>query len=124
MPRLLSRSENRPEPAPIAAAAAAIGRAELVGMPTETVYGLGADATNPAAVRRIFEAKGRPATNPLIVHVADEAVARRYAAAWPAAAAELARRFWPGPLTIVVPKSAEIVSEVTAGRATVGLRSP
>jgi L-threonylcarbamoyladenylate synthase len=96
----------------------------LVAFPTETVYGLGADATNAAAVRRIFEAKGRPATNPVIVHVADEAVAKRYAGEWPEAAGKLARRFWPGPLTLVVPKSDAIVEEVTAGGETVGVRAP
>src|SRR5438094_697108 len=94
----------------------------LVAFPTETVYGLGADATNANAVRRIFQVKGRPATNPLIVHVADEAVARRYAAQWPDAAAALARQFWPGPLTLVVPRGLSIVPEVSAGLATVGLR--
>ncbi|HEV7298119.1 MAG TPA: L-threonylcarbamoyladenylate synthase [Tepidisphaeraceae bacterium] len=96
----------------------------LVAFPTETVYGLGADATNADAVRRIFTAKGRPATNPLIAHVADVDVARRYAAVWPDAAQRLAEALWPGPLSIVVPKSAVIVAEVSAGRATVGLRVP
>lgn len=96
----------------------------LVAFPTETVYGLGADATNPTAVRRIFTVKGRPDTNPLIVHVADQEVARRYARAWPRAAEEFARRFWPGPLTLVVPKSERIVPEATAGLPTVGLRAP
>ena len=96
----------------------------LVAFPTETVYGLGADATNPAAVRKIFDAKGRPATNPLIVHVADEAIARKYAAIWPETAARLAGRFWPGPLTLVVSKHPSIASEATAGRQTVGLRGP
>ena len=96
----------------------------LVAFPTETVYGLGADATNPAAVQRIFDAKGRPSTNPLIVHIADVAAARRYAAAWPKAAEELAERFWPGPLTLVLPKTPEIVPAVSAGLSTVGLRVP
>jgi L-threonylcarbamoyladenylate synthase len=96
----------------------------LVSFPTETVYGLGADATNPAAVRRIFAAKGRPATNPIIVHVADESAARRYAGNWPEAAARLARKFWPGPLTLVVPRSSVLAAEVSAGRDTVGLRAP
>ncbi len=96
----------------------------LVGIPTETVYGLAADATNSAAVRRIFAAKGRPGTNPLIVHVPDAAVARRYAANWPEAASRLAEAFWPGPLTIILPKAPAIVSEVTAGLGTVGLRVP
>lgn len=96
----------------------------LVAFPTETVYGLGADATSAAAVSRIFAAKGRPSTNPLIVHVADAHVAQRYAAAWPEAARELARRFWPGPLTLVLPKTAQIPAIVTAGLNTVALRVP
>jgi L-threonylcarbamoyladenylate synthase len=96
----------------------------LVAFPTETVYGLGADATNPGAVRRIFSAKGRPPTNPLIVHVADASVAQRYAATWPPRAEQLAQRFWPGPLTLVLPKAPSIVPEATAGRDTVGLRVP
>jgi len=96
----------------------------LVAFPTETVYGLGADATNPSGVQRIFEAKGRPSTNPLIVHVADEATARGYAATWPPSAARLAQKFWPGPLTLVVMKGRAIVSATTAGRDTVGLRAP
>lgn len=96
----------------------------LVAFPTETVYGLGADATNSAAVRRIFDAKGRPSTNPLIVHVADEKTARRYAAAWPSEASGLALRFWPGPLTLVLAKAPLIVPEATPGRYTVALRVP
>jgi L-threonylcarbamoyladenylate synthase len=96
----------------------------LVAFATETVYGLGADATNADAVRRIFDAKGRPSTNPLIVHVADIQIAKTFAAVWPESAEKLARRFWPGPLTLVLPKSPRIVSEVTAGRGTVGLRVP
>src|SRR4051812_39817342 len=84
----------------------------LVAFPTETVYGLGADATNADAVAKIFEAKGRPATNPLIVHVADVATAQRYATDWPPAASHLAERFWPGPLTLVLPKSPRIVPAV------------
>jgi len=96
----------------------------LVAFPTETVYGLGADATNPEAVRRIFAAKGRPPTNPLIAHVADIETAKRYAAEWSDAAQTLAAVWWPGPLTLVVRKAAAIVAEVTAGRDTVGLRVP
>jgi L-threonylcarbamoyladenylate synthase len=96
----------------------------LVAFPTETVYGLGADATNAQAVARIFAAKGRPATNPLIVHVADENAARRYAASWPAKAKKLAGLFWPGPLTLVVPRASCVAPAVGAGRDTVGLRSP
>src|SRR5690348_16189106 len=90
----------------------------LVAIPTETVYGLAADATNASAVKRIFEVKGRPSTNPLIVHVADAGVARRYARQWPQAAQALAGQFWPGPLTLVVPKTPEIVPQVTAGLET------
>jgi L-threonylcarbamoyladenylate synthase len=96
----------------------------LVAFATETVYGLGADATNSLAVKKIFTAKGRPSTNPLIVHVAQEQIARRFAAAWPETAVRLAARFWPGPLTLVLPKSPAIVTEVTAGGDTVGLRVP
>jgi L-threonylcarbamoyladenylate synthase len=110
---------------PIALRAAEILRSGgLVAFPTETVYGLGADATSAAAVRRIFAAKGRPPTNPLIVHVADAEVARKYATTWPESAQRLAGAFWPGPLTLVLPKSPEIVDDVTAGRGTVGLRVP
>src|SRR2546430_165641 len=105
-------------------AAAILRSGGLVAFPTETVYGLGADATDAAAVARIFDAKGRPGTNPLIVHVADAAVAKRYATAWPEVAEKLAARFWPGPLSLVVPKSPSIVDAVTAGRPTVGLRVP
>jgi L-threonylcarbamoyladenylate synthase len=96
----------------------------LVAFPTETVYGLGADATSTSAIARIFAAKGRPSTNPLIVHIADATVARRYTADWSDMAEKLAAQFWPGPLTLVVHKSDVIVPEATAGRDTVGLRSP
>jgi L-threonylcarbamoyladenylate synthase len=108
----------------VARAVAVLRAGGLVAFPTETVYGLGADATNADAVRKIFAVKGRPSTNPLICHVADAAVARRYAAAWPFAASQLTRHFWPGPLTIVVRKTREIVAEATAGLDTVGLRAP
>jgi len=96
----------------------------LVAFPTETVYGLGADATNADAVTKIFAAKGRPATNPLIVHVADIDVAKRYTTRWTDAAQALAEKFWPGPLTLVLPKGQAIAANVTAGGATVGLRAP
>ena len=99
-------------------------RGGLVAFPTETVYGLGADATNARAVARIFQVKGRPANNPLIVHVAGVVVAKRYAARWSDATRVLAERFWPGPLTIVLPKTSEIVDEATARMGTVGLRAP
>src|SRR4051812_14868499 len=99
-------------------------RGGLIAFPTGTVYGPGADATNAEAVAKIFAAKARPATNPLIVHVADADTARRFAADWPPAASQLAGRFWPGPLTLVLPKSPRIVSAVSAGLGTVGLRVP
>ncbi len=97
---------------------------KLVAFPTETVYGLGADATNAAAVAKIFEVKNRPATNPLICHVADASVAKRYAKSWTAIADKLASAFWPGPITLVVEKTREICDLATAGGTTVGLRSP
>ena len=96
----------------------------LVAFPTETVYGLGADALNPSAVRRIFAAKGRPSTNPLIVHIADVSQVKRVAADWPEAAVLLAAKFWPGPLTIVVPKHERVPEAVTAGGPTVAVRCP
>ena len=105
-------------------AAALIRAGKLVAFPTETVYGLGANALDPAAVERIFTAKGRPRTSPLIVHVDSIEMARGLAARWPPAAETLARRYWPGPLTLVVPKRAEIPDIVTAGLPTVGLRMP
>jgi L-threonylcarbamoyladenylate synthase len=105
-------------------AAALIRAGKLVAFPTETVYGLGANAWDAAAVARIFEAKGRPRTSPLIVHVDSVEMARGLASEWSGAAEALARRYWPGPLTLVVPKRASIPDIVTAGLATVGLRMP
>src|SRR5436305_12082383 len=92
----------------IVCAAQILRRGGIVAFPTETVYGLGADATNAEAVRRVFAAKGRPPTNPLIIHVADTAIAQRYASIWPQRADQLARQFWPGPLTLVLPKAPAI----------------
>jgi L-threonylcarbamoyladenylate synthase len=108
----------------IARAAALLGQGKLVCFPTETVYGLGANALDPTAVQRIFEVKGRPAHNPLIVHVADAAAARRLVTSWPETADRLAARWWPGPVTMVLPKSREVPPEVTAGLPTVALRVP
>ena len=105
-------------------AARLIRAGKLVAFPTETVYGLGANALDAAAVERIFVAKGRPRTSPLIVHVDSVEMARGLASRWPDSAETLARRFWPGPLTLVVPKRAEIPDVVTAGLPTVGLRMP
>ncbi|MFM8985877.1 MAG: L-threonylcarbamoyladenylate synthase [Planctomycetia bacterium] len=118
-----------PDPPPATAqaldrAAAILRRGGLVAMPTETVYGLAADALDAEAVAGIFRAKGRPASNPLIVHVADAAMARGLAAAWPAAAAAIAARLWPGPVTVVVPRGPRVPDAVTAGGPTVALRCP
>ena len=115
---------TRPDPHVIAEAAAIIRRGGLVAFPTETVYGLGANALDAAAVRRIFAAKGRPSYNPLIAHVPDEAAARALAAIWPKNAVALARAFWPGPLTLVLPKRREVPSELTAGLDKVAIRVP
>jgi L-threonylcarbamoyladenylate synthase len=95
-----------------------------VAFPTETVYGLGANALDAAAVEKIFAAKGRPATSPLIVHVNSVEMARGLVREWPAPAEALARRFWPGPLTLVLPKQPHVPDRLTAGLDTVGIRMP
>lgn len=105
-------------------AADALRRGHVVALPTETVYGLAANALDAAAVARIFEAKGRPAHNPIIVHVSELAMARECASIWPAEADRLAAAFWPGPLTMVLPRSKRIPDVVTAGGGTVGIRWP
>jgi L-threonylcarbamoyladenylate synthase len=105
-------------------ALAALRRGEPIGLPTETVYGLAADAHDPAAIRRIYELKGRPSDHPLIVHVADAVTASRWAGDWPDAAEALAEAFWPGPLTLILPRAANVPDEVTGGQDTVGLRVP
>lgn len=110
--------------ASIALAARLLRDGKLVAFPTETVYGLGADARNQEAVRRIFQAKGRPEDHPVIVHVADIAVAERWAAAIPDEARALASAFWPGPLTLIVPRAAHVSDAITGGQASVGLRAP
>ena len=97
---------------------------EVVALPTETVYGLAANALDAKAVARIYEIKGRPAHNPIIVHVASREMARHCVTQWPTAADRLAQAFWPGPLTLVLPRSAEIPDIVTAGGHTVGVRWP
>jgi len=101
-----------------------LGQGQLVALPTETVYGLAADARSPEAAARIFKAKGRPAGNPLIVHVDSVVMARSCVASWPSAAAQLAGAFWPGPLSLVLPKSDLIPDIVTAGGKTVAVRCP
>jgi len=111
-------------PADLDEAAALIRRSGLVAFPTETVYGLGALALEPLAVRAIYAAKGRPATNPLIVHVLGEDDARPLVSRWPLEARQLVARFWPGPLTLVLPRTAIVPDECTAGGDTVGVRAP
>jgi L-threonylcarbamoyladenylate synthase len=108
----------------LAEAARVLRYGGLVAFPTETVYGLGANALDAAAVARIFAAKGRPANNPLIVHVADAAQVPQIAADWPEPAARLAERFWPGPLTLVLPKRDTVPDVVTAKGPTVAVRVP
>ena len=114
----------KPDPAVVAEAASVLRGGGLVAFPTETVYGLGANALDASAVARIFAAKGRPAHNPLIVHVAEAIEARWVAVDWPDAAARLAERFWPGPLTLVLPKQPTVPDVVTAGGPTVAVRMP
>ena len=106
----------------LAEAAELIRRGEIVGFPTETVYGLGADAMNADAVRKIFQAKGRPGDNPLIVHVCREEQLRELSARWDSAAQALCEAFMPGPITVVVPRAPQIPDAVTAGLDSVGLR--
>jgi L-threonylcarbamoyladenylate synthase len=122
--RILTVHPIDPEAPAIAEAAACLRRGGLVAFPTETVYGLGVSALDAAAVRRLFEAKGRPADDPLIVHVATASAIAPLVAALPSAVEPLAARFWPGPLTIVLPRSARVPDEVTAGLATVAIRVP
>jgi L-threonylcarbamoyladenylate synthase len=111
-------------PDAIREAAALLRAGRLVAFPTETVYGLGADAANPEAVRRMFAAKGRPADHPVIVHVADAAAIEELAASVPDAARRLAAAFWPGPMTLVLRRSRQVSDLVTGGLDTVGLRVP
>jgi len=113
-----------PEPDIIAQAAEILCCGGLVAFPTETVYGLGANAMDAKAVESLFAAKGRPPTNPIIVHVASADSARQLVLDWPPVANRLAERFWPGPLTFVLPKRPIVPHVVTAGGPTVGLRVP
>jgi L-threonylcarbamoyladenylate synthase len=113
-----------PTAAAIARAAERLRAGELVAFPTETVYGLGADASDPAAVRRIFAAKGRPADHPVIVHLAEATHVERWAREFPDGAKRLAHAFWPGPLTLILPRAAHVAELVTAGQDNVGLRVP
>ena len=108
---------------PLGAAARTLAAGGLVAFPTETVYGLGADAANAAAIAHLYAAKGRPAFNPLIAHVADLAAARAIGR-FDARALKLAEAFWPGPLTLILPRAALVPDAVTGGASTVGLRVP
>jgi L-threonylcarbamoyladenylate synthase len=110
--------------AQIARAVALLRAGELVAFPTETVYGLGADARNPAAVAKIYALKRRPAGHPLIVHLADATALPAWAAAVPEAARRLAARFWPGPLTLILPRAPGVADALTGGQDSIGLRVP
>jgi L-threonylcarbamoyladenylate synthase len=122
--KVLQVDPEQPDPAAIALAAKILVNGGLVAFPTETVYGLGANALRPDAVSRIFAAKGRPATNPVIVHISQEPQARSLVTSWPENAVRLANHFWPGPLTIVLPRSSMVPETVTAGGPTVAIRMP
>jgi len=122
--RVLAVDRDRPDAAALAEAGRIIRAGGLVAFPTETVYGLGANALDPAAVGRIFAAKGRPADDPLIVHVGSVEAVAEVAERLPPRLHELAARFWPGPLTLVVPRAPAVPLAVTAGRETVAVRVP
>src|SRR5512139_4324788 len=102
-------------------AVAALREGEVVAFPTETVYGLGADAQNPDAVRKIYELKGRPATHPLIVHIDHPRALERWALNVPPAAAALAEKFWPGPLTLILRRAPAVDLAITNGQETVAV---
>ena len=112
------------QPAALAAAAQALRAGELLGLPTETVYGLGADASSDAAVAKIFAAKGRPSDHPLIVHVADAGDVDHYAREVPAFARQLMQAFWPGPLTLILPRRPGVGTAAAGGQDSIGLRCP
>jgi L-threonylcarbamoyladenylate synthase len=124
MTRVLKVDLQLPDPDLIAQAAALLTAGELVAFPTETVYGLGGNALDPQAVERIFLAKGRPFQDPLIVHIADLDMLARVVSAVPAVVYKLAERFWPGPLTLILPRSNRIPASVSSGLNTVAVRMP
>ncbi len=121
---LIELSADHPDPAVIALGARLLREGRLVAFPTEKVYGLGANALDADAVARIFTAKGRPSFNPIIVHVASAELAQDVVREWPDMAAALARAFWPGPLTLVLPRKPHVPNIVTAGLDTVAVRVP
>lgn len=112
------------DPASVSAAAQALRAGELVGLPTETVYGLGADAASDTAVAKIFTAKGRPSDHPLIVHVADASGVDHFAREVPAFAHKLMQAFWPGPLTLILPRRPDVGAAAAGGQGSIGLRCP
>ena len=114
----------QPDGKTLARAGEILRQGGLVAFPTETVYGLGANALDGAAVARVYEVKRRPSASPLIVHVSDKAMARSLTSEWPPHAEQLADRFWPGPLTMVLKKASLVPDLVTAGLDSVGLRVP
>lgn len=125
MAEIYAVDAQHPDTEVIRKAARILRSGGLVAFPTETVYGLGADATNPEAIRRIYEAKGRPPTNPLIIHCESvEQIRRDCVTDWPDDAQKLAEAFWPGPLTLILPKSPQIPDLATAGLKFVGVRIP
>ena len=121
---MLRVDPSAPDPAAIARAAECLRDGGLVAFPTETVYGLGVHALDRDAVRRLYAAKGRPASDPLIVHVSSRDDVHRLVSREPEIVDELARRFWPGPLTLILPRSAAVPDEITAGLDTVAVRVP
>ena len=120
----MSDSIAAPTPAAIARAAQRLREGSLVAFPTETVYGLGADAANPEAVRRIFAAKGRPADHPVIVHLGDAAQLAQWARKVSDEAMKLAKAFWPGPLTLILPRAPHVGDILTGGQDSIGVRVP
>ena len=124
MPLMESQQDTEAMQQAIQEAAAILRRGGLVALPTETVYGLGADASNPAAVARIFAAKGRPADHPVIVHLGNVAQLEYWATDIPDVAYKLAQAFWPGPLTLILKRHARVSDAVTGGQDTIGLRIP
>jgi L-threonylcarbamoyladenylate synthase len=122
--RVVRVHAERPEQAVIDEAVQVLRAGGLVAFPTETVYGLGARAADEGAVRKVFETKGRPSGHPLIAHVLAVSEAKALARDWPAAADALARAFWPGPLTLVVPRAASVSDRITGGGDSIAVRAP
>jgi L-threonylcarbamoyladenylate synthase len=122
--RTLQVNPLSPEPSVIAQAVEILKRGGLVAFPTETVYGLGGRALDEAAIERIFQAKGRPARHPIIAHVEGEEGARALSSEWSERASRLARAFWPGPLTLVVPRAHSVPSSLSGGTDSIAIRAP